>query len=313
MAPSMKDETPQIAAETESAERAFGVPALVVSGFLGAGKTTLVKHVLDDARRQGLRVAVVSNEFGALGIDRALLQEEGGPGYAELEGGCVCCQLSEELLNTLQKLWETVHPDRIIVETSGVALPFETLMTFWREPVSRWVGESLAVVVVNVEQLAEGRDLEDTFEQQVSSADLLILNKMDLISEPMVHRLEPILHNIAPGTPVLRSIQGQIDSRILFPPSPEQPGVARRSQKPVLKPHTHQEFESREVSIPTNIPPDQLIERIKHLQALRVKGIVATSEGLRLVQGVGPRIDLVPPPPNIPAEIIGRIVAIHRT
>ena len=106
-----------------------GVPALVVSGFLGAGKTTLVKHLLADAQRQKLKLAVVSNEFGDLGIDQALLQESGGPGYVELEGGCVCCQLSNELRDTVQRLWETVKPDRIVVETSGVALPFETLMT----------------------------------------------------------------------------------------------------------------------------------------------------------------------------------------
>ena len=92
----MNNEKPEAVARTGNAGPDLGVPALVVSGFLGAGKTTLVKHLIADAQQQGLKLAVISNEFGELGIDRALLQEEGGPGYVELEGGCVCCQLSGE-------------------------------------------------------------------------------------------------------------------------------------------------------------------------------------------------------------------------
>src|SRR5919108_5791613 len=97
------------------------IPVLVISGFLGSGKTTLVSYLLKEAQAKGMRIAIVSNEFGALGIDQALLAQ-GGAAYVELEGGCVCCQLSDELVNTLQMLWERVGPDGIIVETSGVAL-----------------------------------------------------------------------------------------------------------------------------------------------------------------------------------------------
>jgi cobalamin biosynthesis protein CobW len=310
--PSLNNEKPERTSRTGKIGSALGVPALVVSGFLGAGKTTLVKHLLEDARQQGLRLAIVSNEFGELGIDRALLQEEGGPGYVELEGGCVCCQLSGALLSTLQNLWESIRPDRIVVETSGVALPFETLLTFWREPVSEWVGESLAVVVVNAEQVAEGRDLEGTFEQQVSSADLLVLNKIDLVEEDSILQIEPLLQDMAPGAPMIRSIQGRIDSTIVFPPNPTHSNHSARSRKPEAMPHTHEEFESQSVLISGSNTPDQLIALVKELQALRVKGVVNTTEGLRLVQGVGPRIDLVLPPANFPSSIIGQIVAIRR-
>jgi len=290
----------------------FGVPALIVSGFLGAGKTTLVKHLITDAQQQGLKLAVVSNEFGELGIDQALLQEAGGPGYVELEGGCVCCQLSNELLETLQNLWETIHPDRIVVETSGVALPFETLMTFWREPITEWVGESLAVVVANAEQVAEGRDLEGTFEQQVSSADIVVLNKVDLVPEDSLGKLEHILLEMAPDAPFIRSIQGQIDTTVVFPPTPTQATSSKRKGKPDLIPHTHEEFEAQELSFPDNLTPEQLIQQLQPLQALRIKGIVNTSEGPKLVQGVGPRINLSAPPSQIPKEMIGRLVAIRR-
>jgi cobalamin biosynthesis protein CobW len=308
----MNHKMPQLGSRIGKTGSALGVPALVVSGFLGAGKTTLVKHLIADAQQQGLKLAVVSNEFGELGIDRALLQEEGGPGYVELEGGCVCCQLSGELLNTLQNLWETIHPDRVVVETSGVALPFETLMTFWREPLTEWVGESLAVVVVNAEQVAEGRDLEGTFEQQVSSADLVVLNKIDLVAENSLTRLALMLQDMAPGAPMLRSIQARIDSTIVFPPNPTPSDHSARSRKLESIPHTHEEFEAQVETIPGGITPDQLIEQVQQLQALRVKGVVNTTEGLRLVQGVGTRVDLVLPPVNLPPGIIGQIVVIRR-
>jgi cobalamin biosynthesis protein CobW len=285
---------------------------LVVSGFLGAGKTTLVKHLIADAQQKGLKLAVISNEFGELGIDRALLQEAGGPGYVELEGGCVCCQLSNELLETLQNLWETIRPDRVVVETSGVALPFETLITFWREPITEWVGESLAVVVANAEQVAEGRDMEGTFEQQVSSADIVVLNKVDLVSEESLERVEKLLQDMAPDAPFIRSIQGEIDTAVVFPPTPAQSNSSKRKGKPEILPHTHETFEASELSFLPDITPEQLLEQLQPLHALRIKGIVNTSDGPKLVQGVGPRIDLSAPPSQIPQEILGRLVAIRR-
>ena len=290
-----------------------GVPALVVSGFLGAGKTTLVKHLIRDAQEQGLRLAVISNEFGALGIDQALLQEAGGAGYVELEGGCVCCQLSNELRDTLQALWSKIRPDRVVVETSGVALPFETLMTFWREPITDWVGESLAVVVVNAEQVAQRRDLDGTFEQQVSSADLLIFNKVDLVPEASLRELEEVLHEMAPDAPILHSVHGEVDGRVLFPSlSSKSISANEVRMRSELMPHTHEAFESQELSLPDDLTPDQLLNRLQAHQALRMKGIVHTSEGLKLVQGVGSRIELTTPPSGIPEDLIGRIIIICR-
>jgi len=308
----MTSEFSPLSSHDEPPSSLFGVPALVVSGFLGAGKTTLVKHLIADAQQQGLKLAVISNEFGELGIDRALLQEAGGPGYVELEGGCVCCQLSNELLETLQNLWETIRPDRVVVETSGVALPFETLMTFWREPITEWVGESLAVVVANAEQVAEGRDMEGTFEQQVSSADIVVLNKVDLVSEQSMGRVEGLLQDMAPDAPFIRSIQGKIDTSVVFPPIPSPSTSSKRKSKSERVPHTHEAFEAQEISFPPNITPEQLILQLQPLHALRIKGIVNTSEGLKLVQGVGPRIDLSAPPTNLPQEVMGRLVAIRR-
>ena len=288
-----------------------GVPALVVSGFLGAGKTTLVRHLLAEAGTQGIRLAVVSNEFGELGIDQALLGNQAGRNYVELEGGCVCCKLSDELVTTLQRIWEEIHPDRVIVETSGVALPFDTLLNFWREPVSGWVGDGTSVVVVNAEQVADGRDLEGTFEQQVSSADLLVLNKIDLIDANRLDRVHALVKNLAPGAPIIRAVDANVSPLVLFPPDPDLRPKRTRTQSK-HGPHTHEAFETEEFVAPRGIAAETLIRRITSRRTLRAKGFVQTADGLRLVQGVGPRVDLVEPTVTPPARLLGRVVLIRR-
>jgi cobalamin biosynthesis protein CobW len=287
------------------------IPVLVVSGFLGSGKTTLVSYILQEAQAKGARIAVVSNEFGALGIDQALLGQ-GGEAYVELEGGCVCCQLSDELVNTLQMLRERVRPDGVIVETSGVALPFDTQLQVWREPVCHWVEDDMAVVVVNAEQLFERRDQGGTFEDQVSSADLLLLNKIDLVPHASLEQLEAVLQRMAPDTPIVRSVHGQVDPSVLFPPDLHGLRALRRAAGAKPTPHRHESFQAYELAVEDGIAPDILVEWLHTLGMLRGKGFVRTSHGLRLVQGVGRRIELTKPQFAPPAALIGRVVIITR-
>lgn len=287
------------------------IPVLVISGFLGSGKTTLVRHLLQEAQASGTKVAVISNEFGALGIDMALLGEA-NDAYVELEGGCVCCQLSDELRDTLQMLRDKVQPQRIIVETSGVALPSDTQLHFWREPVSSWVEDDVAVVVVNAEQLEEGRDLEGTFEDQVSSADLLVLNKIDLVPITALEQLEVRLQAMAPGTPVMRTLHGHLDSTVLFPPDPAGLRAQRRSMPRTEAAHTHETFESYTLTIRAGMPAAELLNSLRATGALRIKGFVDTTEGVRLVQGVGRRLELLAPPVPPPAALVGTVVVIRR-
>lgn len=287
------------------------IPALIVSGFLGSGKTSLVRWLLEEAQRSGRRVAVVSNEFGALGIDQALLGD-GGEAFVELEGGCVCCQLSNELLDTLEMLHAKVNPDQIIIETSGVALPGETQMNLWREPVRSWVSDDVAVVVVNAEQVLAGRDLEGTFDFQLTSADLIVLNKIDLVPPESLAGIEEVLRGIEPEAPIVRCEHGRVDPDLLFPPDPSGVRAERRAAGPQDRPHVHEHFRSQVEGVESGIGADEVVERFRALGALRAKGFVATAGGLRLLQGVGSRVQLhaVAQPP--PAELIGKVVVIHR-
>jgi cobalamin biosynthesis protein CobW len=288
------------------------VPALVVSGFLGSGKTSLVRHLLAAARREGVRVAVVSNEFGDLGIDRALLGA-GEAAFVELEGGCVCCELSDDLVETLQMLRERVRPERVVIETSGVALPWDVQLNFWREPVKDWIGDDAAVVVVNAEQLAEARDLEGAFRDQVSSADLLVLNKLDLVREAELPALEARLREIEPEAPLVRSVRGAVEPALLFPPgAPGSASELRGGAAPEAPPHTHEAFASEVLDVAPGVAPEALAARLRSLGALRAKGFVHTSEGLRLVQLVGRRVEIEDPELAPPPGLVGRLVVIRR-
>jgi G3E family GTPase len=270
-----------------------------------------VRRLLADAQARGVRVALVSNELGELGIDAALLGRMGDD-YVELRGGCVCCKLSDQLVETLEMLRRRVDPDRVIVETSGVALPYDTQLHFAREPVAGWIAGDAAVVMVNAEQLAAGRDLDATFEQQVSSADLLVLNQLDRVAEAAIPRLESALRAIEPEAPILRAVHADVDPSLLFPPDPGAGPGRRRAAAPAHADHRHERFRADEIAVEPGVDPAALLARLRACAALRVKGFVRTRDGLRVVQGVGTRIELSPPDAEPPGELVGRLVVIRR-
>lgn len=298
---------PSAASETSRTTRR--VPALVLSGFLGSGKTTLVQRLLRDAADRGIRVALISNELGELGIDRALLGR-GGQSYVELEGGCVCCELSDDLLETLVELKREIDPDRFVIETSGAALPYDTQLNFWREPACDFIGDDMAVVVVNAEQVAEGRDLEGTFEDQAQSADLLVLNKVDLVPESEWPAVEAKLRAIEPEAPLVRAVRGDVELDLLFPPDVGE--LDRRGPAPQAPPHHHEHFRTEEWNPPAGLPTAEIERRLEGADLLRAKGFLETAEGLRLVQLVGRRVEITEPEEAPPEALIGRVVLIGR-
>ena len=327
------------------------VPVLVVSGFLGSGKTTLVRALLAEAQARGERMAVVSNEFGELGIDEALMKGGGDARFVELAGGCVCCELSDELVDTLEALRREVDPDRIVIETSGVALPYETQLQLYRPPVSDWVGDEAAVVVVDAERLLADEDTGATFEDQVTNADLLVLHKVDLVSADTLPSLHAKLTALNPDAPVFEAVQGNLAPELLFPSGPRRESgggggpAPLRNASPGVRPvgstvdgcdsthdsdvslehdhdhdhrahgtsHHREQFASHELHVPDNLDPDAALEWIGARRGLRTKGFVRTTEGVRIVQGVGRRLELTEPGDLVVAEdLVGRVVVIVR-
>jgi cobalamin biosynthesis protein CobW len=272
------------------------VPVLIVSGFLGSGKTTLVRRLLEQAQQEGVRVAVVSNEFGELGIDEALLGA-GDQRFVELAGGCVCCQLSDELVDTLEELRARVRPDRVVIETSGLALPHETQLNLYRPPVSAWVGDEAAVVVVNAEQVLLGEHLDGTFEDQVGSADLLVLHKVDLVPEASLDEIEARLLTLNPGVPIVRASFGEVPHAVLFPGGPSTRGSGARACGDAHEhshTHAHVAWISEELEVPSGLDEDAVLAWIEARRGVRTKGFVRTTAGDRVVQGVGRRLELLP-------------------
>jgi cobalamin biosynthesis protein CobW len=291
--------------------RCMPVPALIVSGWLGAGKTTLVGHLLDAARKEGVRIAIVSNEFGNTGIDRALL-DAGEDGFVELDGGCVCCRLSDALGETIEAVVQRAHPDRIVLETSGVALPGEVLVQFWRPPIADLVSEEAVVVVVDAHRVGEVDEPDDTWLAQLEAADIVVLNKCDLVAADRERAAAERVSAWSGGRPCIRAIRGRVDPALLFPPDPEGVRRTRRDPRAEVTDHDHERFETFEIPFPGVVGEDEVLRRIEEHDALRAKGFVRTPEGLRVVQGVGSRIELSEPRTPPPPHLVGRIVVIRR-
>jgi cobalamin biosynthesis protein CobW len=289
------------------------IPALVVSGFLGSGKTTLVQHLLRQAQEEGVKVAIISNEFGDAAIDRALL-DAGEEGLVELDGGCVCCRLSDALGETLEMILTKVQPDRLILETSGVALPGEILVQFWRPPIDDLISEEVVVVVVDGEFFARERPHDETYLAQLEAADLIVLNKCDLMPEEDTKAgVEGLIDEITGGQPIIRAEFGDVEPALLFPPDPDGARRSRRDPDATPSDHTHEQYVTVELNFPGTTSENTVKGAVYFSNAIRAKGFVRFSSGIHLLQTVGPRMEFVPSPiDNVPEDLIGRVVLVKR-
>ena len=263
------------------------IPATVITGFLGAGKTSLIRNLLSTAR--GRRLALVINEFGELGIDSDILEGCGIEGCAEedmieLANGCICCTVADDFLPTIESLIERADPpDHIVIETSGLALPKPLLKAFgWPEIKSRVTVDGV-IAVVDAAAVADGRfaddpaaveaqrradpmldhdnPLEEVFEDQLQCADMVILNKTDLISDPGLAAVEGELRRaLRPAVKLVRSRHGMVDAAALLglEAGAEDDLAARPSHHDgVGEDHDHDDFESFRVPLApvADVPP----------------------------------------------------------
>ena len=198
------------------------VPILLVAGFLGAGKTTVVNRLLTDAG--GQRIAAVVNDFGAINIDAELIAgTEPGGGVISLANGCICCSLEGDLLRTLATLLRrTPRPDRIVIETSGIADPGDIVRNLM-DPVI-WREAPLETVLCVVDATQPPSALDDALlRSQVRSADVVALSKADLADAAALDRVRAAVVAIKPAAVVVEAAQGWLPTALLFPPDLDRP------------------------------------------------------------------------------------------
>lgn len=295
------------------------IPVTVITGFLGAGKTTLIKRLLAEAN--GTRIGLIVNEFGDLGFDGTLLKdcvdEDCRDDVVELTNGCLCCTVADDFVPALTALLDRAQPpERIVIETSGLALPQPLIAAFGWPTVKSRVTVDAVVTLVDVPAVAAGRfaedparveakrradaaldhdsPLEELFEDQLKAADLVILSKLDGVDAETTARVRArVAEEIRPGVAVVAGA----DARVFgIGAAAEADPAARDGHHGHDEDHEHDDFESRIVAarFASRAEAEAAVRALASDAAiLRVKGSVALGDrpAPLYVQSVGPRLE----------------------
>jgi cobalamin biosynthesis protein CobW len=301
------------------------VPCTIVTGFLGAGKTTLIRHVLANA--QGRRLAVIVNEFGDVGIDGDILKGCGDAAcpeenIVELANGCLCCTVADEFVPALDAiLSRNPAVEHIVIETSGLALPKPLVQAFHWPAIKSRVTVDGVVAVVDGAAVADGRvaadldalarqraadgalehddPIEEVFEDQIACADLVVLNKRDLLDAAALDRAVASVMRALPRTVKIVTVtDGKVDPAALLGLGigTEDDIANRRTRHDAEEEHDHDDFDSFVVPLPEIVDPAALAARVAAVadthDVFRVKGFVPVAgKPMRLlVQAVGARV-----------------------
>ena len=322
------------------------LPVTVITGFLGSGKTTLVRHLMQNP--QGKRLAIVVNEFGDVGVDGEILKSCAIPdcpeeNIMELTNGCICCTVADDFIPTIEALMALEpRPDHILIETSGLALPKPLLKAFdWPDIRSKITVDGV-IALADAEAVAAGRfatnveavdaqrladdsldhetPLSEVFEDQISCADIILLTKPDLAGAEGVAKAKKVIAAEAPRPlPVVEVAEGEVDPRVILGlgAAAEDDMDARPSHHDGHHDHEHDDFESIIVDLDELTDAAELTKKIEKLanenNILRVKGYAAVKgKPMRLlVQAVGSRVRSQFDRPWKPSEDrLGRLVVI---
>jgi len=280
-------------------------PITLITGPLGSGKTTLLRHIL---ATHPAKIAVVMNEFGEIAIDTKIIEGK-NIRIAELGGGCVCCSLLGEFEAAITEIIEKVAPDMIIVETTGLAEP-EALVFNIQEalPQCRLDG---VISVIDADMLVRFPELGHTTRLQIEGADILLLNKIDLVEPTQIEPLETKLHEINPTATIVLTERCRIDPDLLF-------GIPQSREKKVARPqHQHQlEFDSFTLRSDNTFSRDCFKRFADSLPptVIRAKGFVRFADGAYLFNFVAGRWELEPFETNSTELVfIGKKIAAEKS
>ena len=301
------------------------VPVTVVTGFLGSGKTTLIRHLITNAN--GKKLAVLVNEFGSEGVDGEILRSCAdancpAENIVELANGCICCTVADDFIPAMEQLLSRhVKPDHILIETSGLALPKPLLKAFdWPEIRSRITVDGV-IALADAEAVAAGRfapdpaaveaqraadenldhetPLSEVFEDQIACADIVLLTKADLAGAKGLEAARAAISAEMPRrVPMLAIADGVVDARVILGlgAAAEDDLEARPSHHDGEDEHEHNDFASIVIELPEIRDLDRLVASVQRLareqNVLRAKGYIAVAgKPMRLLlQAVGERV-----------------------
>ncbi len=319
------------------------IPVTILTGFLGAGKTTLIRNLI--LKNKSKKLAVIINEFGDLGVDGEIVKQcsdETCPeeNILELANGCICCTVADDFIPTMKSLLEGQYlPEHILIETSGLALPKPLLKAFeWPEIRSRLTVDSV-LAVVDAEAVVNGlfapqmsneleekqnqtyveheTPLSEVFEDQINCSDVVLLTKPDLV-ENISDARNIIIKEMERNVPILEVQNGEIGADLILGinAAAETDLDNRRSHHDGFDDHEHDDFDTFSISVPKILDIEKfkivLETLIRKNDILRIKGFLRVeSKPLNLlVQGVGKRLSVNFTDTKIPVENTGNLVFI---
>ena len=257
------------------------IPVLVIGGYLGAGKTTLINNVLSTATQ---RIAVVVNDFGSINIDASLIRERHND-TIELTNGCICCAVGESLADVLFSILDrTELPEFVVIEASGVANP-AAVAAFAHIEGFHHLGNVVLVDATHALETSNDPLVGRTFALQVQAAHLLAITKSDEATDSVISEVKSVVSSLAPSTPLVLTTSATLSSLML--------NVAHQSD--IVVTETHTEFSTSTLTHVSAKDEKQLLAFIQNFppNVVRAKGIVELANGdRRLVQKVGSTISI---------------------
>ncbi|MBI4018312.1 MAG: GTP-binding protein [Candidatus Aenigmarchaeota archaeon] len=257
-------------------------PISIITGYLGAGKTTLLQRIIDEAEE---RIAILMNEFGEIAIDSKVIQGE-NINMVELAGGCVCCSLVGEFEAAVKEIIEKANPELIVVETTGVAEP--DALAFDIEDNIPVVRLDSIITVVDCDSIIRYPNIGHTGVAQIEMADILILNKRDLVTDEQYEVVQEICRNHNPKAMIFRAVKGNVNTRLLFGTSFER-ALKRKDHKEHLEEVEHFGYQTESAFSREKF--EHLAEKIPG-NIYRAKGFVRFSDGAYLFNFVAGRWSL---------------------